>query len=322
MEKSSGARPVAPSKSLLLRFVPRLNNSPTTIFLPSIFLPNYLFRHILLPGMTQRFPIFCPYPFPISSAQFADLNSDSRSAIIPPLKVTLFIPCFVDLMFPKVGISIVQILERLGHTIEYPQDLACCGQPAFNSGYWDEARTVAINVLERLKDSEAVVIASGSCGAMLKVFYRELFAGTDHEPAANALSSKCWEFSEFLVKKLGVTDVGARFPAKVTFHDGCHGLRELGNKKPPRELLAKVRGLELVEMQDAEVCCGFGGTFAVKFPMISTAMGEVKCASASETGADYIISNDSSCLMQIQGLLDRQGKKIKTLHLAEVLAQT
>jgi L-lactate dehydrogenase complex protein LldE len=235
------------------------------------------------------------------------------------LKVTLFIPCFVDLMFPKVGISIVQILERLGHTIDYPEDLACCGQPAFNSGYWDEARTVAIKVLERLKESEAVIIASGSCGAMLKVFYQELFAGTEHEAAAKALSGKCWEFSEFLVKKLGVTDLGARFPAKVTFHDGCHGLRELGNKNAPRQLLAKVQGLELVEMQDAEVCCGFGGTFAVKFPMISTAMGDVKCISASETGADYIVSNDSSCLMQVQGLLDRQGKKMKTIHLAEIL---
>ncbi len=225
-------------------------------------------------------------------------------------------------MFPKVGISIVEILERLGHTIEYPEDLACCGQPAFNSGYWDEARTVAIKVLQRLENAEAVVIASGSCGAMLKVFYQELFAGTEQEGAAKALADKCWEFSEFLVKKLKVTDVGARFPARVTFHDGCHGLRELGNKKAPRELLAKVQGLELVEMQDAEVCCGFGGTFAIKFPMISTAMGEVKCASALETGADYIVSNDSSCLMQVQGLLDRQGKKMKTIHLAEILAQT
>jgi L-lactate dehydrogenase complex protein LldE len=225
-------------------------------------------------------------------------------------------------MFPKVGISTVQILERLGHTIEYPEDLACCGQPAFNSGYWDEARMVANKVLRQLERAEAVVIASGSCGAMLKVFYQELFHGTEQEAAAKALAAKCWEFSEFLVKKLGVTDVGAKFPAKATFHDGCHGLRELGNKKEPRELLAKVQGLELVEMQDAEVCCGFGGTFAVKFPMISTAMGELKCASAIESTAEYIISNDSSCLMQIQGLLDRQGKKLKTIHLAEVLAQT
>jgi L-lactate dehydrogenase complex protein LldE len=225
-------------------------------------------------------------------------------------------------MFPKVGISMVQILERLGHTIECPESLTCCGQPAFNSGYWDEARSVAVRVLEGLKNAEVVVIASGSCGAMLKVFYPELFAGTQQAEAAKALAQKCHEFSDFLVTKLGVTDVGARFSAKVTLHDGCHGLRELGNKQPARALLAKVRDLELIEMRDAEVCCGFGGTFAAKFPMISSAMGEVKCASAFETGADYIVSNDSSCLMQIQGLLDRQGRKLKTIHLAEVLAQS
>ena len=139
---------------------------------------------------------------------------------------------------------------------------------------------------------------------------------------AGIFAAKCYEFSDFLVTKLGVTDLGARFPAKVTFHDGCHGLRELGNKKPPRQLLSRVQGLELVEMADVETCCGFGGTFAAKFPMISTAMGDVKCAAALDTGAEYIVSNDSSCLMHLQGLLDRQGKKLKTIHLAEVLAQS
>jgi len=238
------------------------------------------------------------------------------------MRVTLFIPCFVDLMFPQVGISMVNILERLGHTVECPGELACCGQPAFNSGYWPEARSVAAKALDSLKDSEAVVIASGSCGAMLKVFYGELFAGTQQAEAAGLLASKCYEFSDFLVNKLGVTDLGARFSAKVTFHDGCHGLRELGIKKAPRQLLAKVGGLELIEMTDAETCCGFGGTFAAKFPMISTAMGEVKCASVFATGAEYIVSNDSSCLMHVQGLLARQGNKLKTIHLAEILARS
>ncbi len=238
------------------------------------------------------------------------------------MKITLFIPCFVDMCFPRVGMSIVEILERLGHTIEVPEELSCCGQPAFNSGYWDEARLVAEPVLKRLRRTDAVVIASGSCGAMLKVFYPEMFANTPHEEAARELSAKCFEFSDFLVTKLGVTDLGARFPHKVTFHDGCHGLRELGKKREPRELLAKVRDLELVEMSENETCCGFGGTFAAKFPMISTAMGEVKCASALQTGADYIVSNDSSCLMHIQGLLDRQGKPIRTIHLAEVLVNS
>jgi L-lactate dehydrogenase complex protein LldE len=214
----------------------------------------------------------------------------------------------------------VQILERLGHKIAYHEDIACCGQPAFNSGFWEEARKVALPVLQKLKNSEAVVIASGSCGAMLHVFYPELFARTEHAEAAQALAAKCYEFSDFLVTKLGVTELGAKFPAKVTFHDGCHGLRELGKKKPARQLLANVKGLELVEMKEAEICCGFGGTFSAKFPMISTAMGEVKCASALETGADYIVSNDSSCMMQIQGVADKQGKRIKTIHLAEILA--
>jgi L-lactate dehydrogenase complex protein LldE len=234
--------------------------------------------------------------------------------------VTLFIPCFVDLMFPQVGISMLKILEKLGHSVECPEFVACCGQPAFNSGYWDEARTVAEKVLPQLRAAEVVVIASGSCGAMLKVFYRQLFTGTAHEAASKELASKCYEFSDFLVTKLGITDLGAKFPAKVTFHDGCHGLRELGNKRPARELLGHVRGLELVEMRDAEVCCGFGGTFATKFPMISTAMAEVKCASAFDTGAKFIVSNDSSCLMQIQGLLSRRHSNVKTIHLAEVLA--
>jgi L-lactate dehydrogenase complex protein LldE len=235
------------------------------------------------------------------------------------MTVTLFIPCFVDLMYPQVGISMVRILEGLGHRVECPAEIACCGQPAYNSGYWDEARSVAVKVLERLRSAEVVVIASGSCGAMLKVFYPELFAETSHAQAAKELARKCFEFSDFLVTRLGVTDLGASFPAKVTFHDGCHGLRELGTYNQPRQLLAAVKGLQLLEMKE-KVCCGFGGTFAAKYPMISTAMGEVRCSLAQETGADYIVSNDSSCLMHLQGLLDRQGSPVKTIHLAEILA--
>jgi L-lactate dehydrogenase complex protein LldE len=238
----------------------------------------------------------------------------------PDMTVTLFIPCFVDAFFPRVGISMVRILERLGHRVECPEEIACCGQPAFNSGYWKESRDVAVPVLDRLKDAEAIVVASGSCGAMLKKFYPDLFATTPRAAAARAMSSRVWEFSDFLVTRLGVTDLGASFPARVTFHDGCHGLRELGIRESPRRLLEKVRGLQLVEMEDAGTCCGFGGTFAAKFPMISTAMGEVKCASAAGTGTDYIVSNDSSCLMHLQGLLNRQGSRLKTIHLAEIIS--
>ncbi len=218
--------------------------------------------------------------------------------------------------------SAVKILERLGHTVEFPEAQTCCGQPPFNSGYRDEARSVAERQMTVFRDAETVVIVSGSCGAMVKVFYPELFHNHPREAEARALAGKTFEFSDFLVNRLGVQDVRATFPGRATFHDGCHGLRELHLKKPPRQLLQHVRGLELVEMKEAETCCGFGGMFAVKFPMISTAMGEVKCASVVETGADFVVSNDSSCLMQIRGLLDRQGKPIKTLHLAEVLAQT
>jgi L-lactate dehydrogenase complex protein LldE len=242
------------------------------------------------------------------------------------MKITLFIPCFVDTFYPNTGTSVVKILEHLGHEVIYHPELSCCGQPAFNSGYWDEARRVASQVLDVLREAEVVVIASGSCGAMLKVFYPEIWRDSPRYHEACSLAEKTWEFSDFLVTKLGVTELGTYFPHKVTFHDGCHGLRELGIFEQPRKLLEKVRGLELVEMGEAQTCCGFGGMFAAKFPEISTAMGEVKCDSAARTEAEYIISNDGSCLMHIQGLLDRRSRsiprkrRIKSLHLAEVLA--
>lgn len=237
------------------------------------------------------------------------------------MRVSLFIPCFIDTLYPRVGMAMVKVLEKLGHEVDYPEGQTCCGQPPFNSGYWDEARTVASRQMSLFRDSEIVVSASGSCGSMFKKFYPELFQGKPEEKEAAQLSAKSWEFSEFLVTKLGVKDVGARFEGKVTFHDGCHGLRELGTKQAPRDLLRAVKGLELIEMKEAETCCGFGGTFAVKYPQISTAMAEVKCNSILETEVEYVVSNDSSCLMQIQGYLDRNSpRSIKSLHIAEVLA--
>jgi L-lactate dehydrogenase complex protein LldE len=236
------------------------------------------------------------------------------------VRISLFIPCYIDQFYPGVGLSVVRVLERLGHQVEFDDELVCCGQPAFNAGYWPEAKSIAVKVLQRLAGAEAVIVPSGSCATMLRVFYRELFAGDPNEAAARELGHKTFEFSEFLVDKLGVTDLGSRFRGTATFHDGCHGLRELGVRTQPRKLLQNVRELTLVEMEDATTCCGFGGLFAVKFPMISTAMGETKCALASKTGADYLISNDSSCLMHLEGMLKRSGSKLKTLHLAEVLA--
>jgi len=237
------------------------------------------------------------------------------------MNISLFIPCYVDQLQPEIGFAVADILTKLGHEVEVPEGQTCCGQPAMNNGYEDETRTVARHILKVFEKSEAVVIPSGSCGATLKHFYPELFAGRPEEDAAKALAAKTWEFSEFLVDVLNVEDVGAEFPHKVTWHDGCHGLRELHISSQPRKLLAKVKGLELVEMKEAKSCCGFGGTFAVKFPQISTAMTQVKTTSAEETEAEYIVSNDPSCMLQIQGYLDKQGSKLKCLHLSQVLKQ-
>jgi L-lactate dehydrogenase complex protein LldE len=238
------------------------------------------------------------------------------------LKINLLIPCFVDQLFPSVGISVVRIFEKLGHTVDFKESIVCCGQPAFNAGYWKETRGIAGRVLQSLAGSDPVVVPSGSCAAMVKNFYPELFRGTPQGEAAVQLSQRVFEFSSFLVDQLRITELGSRFPARVTFHDGCHGLRELHVKRQPRQLLERVQDLTLLEMEDQTSCCGFGGTFAVKFPMISTAMGETKSASAVETGAEYLVSNDSSCLMHLQGLLSRQNQKLKTIHLAEVLASS
>ncbi len=238
------------------------------------------------------------------------------------MRVSLFIPCFVDQLSPQVGMAVVEILERLGHTVDYPEGQTCCGQPAFNSGYCGQARSVAEHFLDTFKDAEHIVVPSGSCAAMVKVFYRELFTDTPRAAEAQSIADRTWEFSQFLVEKLGVDNLGAKYPGKVTFHDGCHGLRELEIHTAPRTLLRHVHGLELVEMGEATTCCGFGGTFAVKFPQISTAMAQVKCGSIVDCGATTVVSNDPSCLMQIRGYFDRQGNQIPCLHLAEVLVRS
>ena len=237
------------------------------------------------------------------------------------MNVSLFIPCYVDQLKPEIGFAVAEVLERLGHSIDVPADQTCCGQPAMNTGYNDEARQVASHFLKVFGGCEAVVTPSGSCAAMVRHFYPELFKGDPREKAARALAAKTWEFSEFVVDVLGLKALGARFPHKVTFHDGCHGLRELKVHHQPRSLLRAVEGLELLEMREARSCCGFGGTFAVKFPKISTSMAQVKCASARETGAEFIVSNDPSCMLQIQGYLDHEKIPMSCLHLAEVLVK-
>jgi L-lactate dehydrogenase complex protein LldE len=236
-------------------------------------------------------------------------------------RVSLFVTCMVDQLFPQTGMAMALVIERLGYAVDFPEDQTCCGQPAFNSGYRAEARAVARHFLKTFEASECVVVPSGSCTAMVTHHYAELFHKEPETLArVQALAARVWEFSTFLTEVAGVEDVGARFPETVTFHDGCHGLRELGVKSAPRRLLAHVRGLELREMQPAEECCGFGGTFAVKFPELSTAMTRTKIEAIERTGARAVVSLDPSCLMQIQGALSRAGSSIRTLHLAEVLA--
>lgn len=212
----------------------------------------------------------------------------------------------------------VNVLERLGHEVDYPQGQTCCGQPAFNSGYFEEARKVADHFLNTFSDCDLIGVPSGSCTAMVRKFYPELYLETDRADEVKQITERTFEFTELLVDKLGVTDVGAKLEGTATYHDGCHGLRELGIKSAPRKLLENVEGLKLVEMAE-ESCCGFGGTFAVKFQQISTAMTQVKLGNATQTEADYLISGDPSCLMQINGYFSREKSPIKCLHIAEVL---
>ena len=236
-------------------------------------------------------------------------------------RVSLFVTCIVDQLFPKVGMAMAEVLERLGYQVDFPEDQTCCGQPAFNSGYRSEARLVARHFLKTFEACEAIVVPSGSCTSMVTHHFAELF---QKEPETleglHALEKRVFEFSTFLTTVAGVEDVGASLNAVATFHDGCHGLRELGIRSAPRRLLSRVRGLELREMTPAEECCGFGGTFAVKFAEVSGAMARTKIEAIERTGADTVVSLDPSCLMQIQGALSRAGSSIRTMHLAEVLA--
>jgi L-lactate dehydrogenase complex protein LldE len=233
------------------------------------------------------------------------------------VRVSLFVTCVIDQLFPKVGIAMADVLERAGCEVEFREAQTCCGQPAFNSGYRDEARTVAEHFLKTFEGAEHIVVPSGSCCSMINHHFADLLPG---DKRVHDLEPRVWEFSQFLVDFLKVEDVGAKFDGLVTYHDSCHALRELKIKDGPRSLLGNVRGLTLAEMEPAEECCGFGGTFAVKFPEISGGMVRTKIEAIEKTGANTVVSIDSSCLMQIQGALSRAGSKIRTMHLAEVLA--
>ena len=236
------------------------------------------------------------------------------------MNVQLFIPCFVDQLYPDTAFNMMKVLEKAGCTVSYNTEQTCCGQPAFNAGFWDEAKSVCTKFLKDFRGSDYIVTPSASCAGFVRNYYSRLFENSSLHHEVADTSKRIFEFSEFLVKVLLVDDFGASLHGKATYHDSCAGLRECGIKSEPRQLLANVKGLELVEMNDVETCCGFGGTFAVKFEAISIGMGEQKVENALATGAQYLISTDHSCLMHLKGYITHKGYSLKTFHIADVLA--
>ncbi|MCD9185322.1 MAG: (Fe-S)-binding protein [Pyrinomonadaceae bacterium] len=239
------------------------------------------------------------------------------------MKVSLFITCLVDQLCPNVGTAAVAVLRRAGCEVVFDERQTCCGQPAFNTGYRREARKFAERFIEIFEESDAdfIVSPSGSCTAMVKHFH-ELFPNDKNwRERAEKIAGKTFEFSSFLVNILKLENVGAKFSGRLTWHDACHGLRDLKIKNEPRSLLKNIENAEFVELENADVCCGFGGTFSVKYPEISAAILDNKIESIERSGADAVVACDASCLMQIGGRLSRTGSKVKPMHIAEILAK-
>ena len=242
------------------------------------------------------------------------------------MRVALFVTCVVDQMWPAVGASTVEVLRRVGCTVSFDERQTCCGQPAFNTGYRTEARRLAERFIRMCEEGEAdaIVSPSGSCTAMVH-HYPALFANDDSgdeewRARARAVAARTFELSSFLVRVLKIEDVGARWPGRVTWHDACHALRDLKVQSEPRRLISRVREAELVELENADACCGFGGTFSVKYPEISVAILEQKIEAIERAGVQAVVSGDASCLMQIGGRLSRNGSGVRVMHLAELLA--
>ncbi len=247
------------------------------------------------------------------------MNGNSSPSLRP--RVGLFVTCLVDLFRPTVGFAAVKLLENAGCTVEVPRAQTCCGQPAYNNGDRADARAIAREVVKTFERFDYVVVPSGSCGGTLRRHYPALLADDpDWAERARAVAGKVYELISFLTDVRGVSAVDASFNGTVTYHDSCSGLRELGIKDQPRRLLASVKGLKLKEMEDAEVCCGFGGTFSVKYPDISNAIVEKKTRHVGQTEADLLLAGDLGCLMNMAGKLKRKGKPVAARHIAEVLA--
>lgn len=237
------------------------------------------------------------------------------------MKVQLFVPCFIDQLYPMVGLHTARLLEKAGCEVYYNANQTCCGQPAYNAGFMKEARQVSEKFLKDFSGEEIIVAPSGSCVGYVKSSFEEIFDNSSCHNDAKQITGRIYELSEFLVDVLKFTDFNASFNKKVTYHDACGALRECGIKKQPRELLSKVKDLELLENKECETCCGFGGTFSVKYEPISIGMAQTKIQSALAAGAECIISTDISCLMHIEGVIKHQQIALQTMHLADVLVQ-
>lgn len=236
------------------------------------------------------------------------------------MTVELFVPCFIDQLYPQTAFNTVKILEKAGCQVIYNSQQTCCGQPAFNAGFWEEAKTVGSKFLNDFSEDNYIVSPSASCTGMIRNYYNDLFTNTAVHNKCRAIQNNIHELSDFLINILNKDYFGAELEGTAVYHDSCSGLRECKIREEPRALLSKVHGLNLVEMKDTDMCCGFGGTFAVKFEGISSAMAEQKVMNALEMEAEYIISTDASCLLQLQGYIDKNHLPVKTMHIADVLA--
>jgi L-lactate dehydrogenase complex protein LldE len=236
------------------------------------------------------------------------------------VNIQLFIPCFVDQLYPETAFNMIKVLEKTGCTVTYNSNQTCCGQPAFNAGFWEESKAVCGKFLKDFSGGDYIVAPSASCVGFVRNYYGKLFENSSVHNEVKELGKRIYEFSDFMINVLQRDDAGAVLNGKATYHDSCAGLRECKIKEEPRRLLAKVKGLEIEEMNDVETCCGFGGTFAVKFEPISMGMAEQKVENALATGAQYLISTDLSCLMHLQGYINQKQYDLKTMHIADVLA--